>query len=103
MTITFKFQIHPKNNWILSINLIRYTLTCCEKNFLRVIAGDSLNTDIGPDSEAQISNLNDEVDEKGLDDQYHKDERSIDDQKPEKNKDNGKHENSKDSKANTSV
>lgn len=102
MTITFKFQIYPKNNWILSINHIRYTLTCCEKNFLRVIAGDSLNTDIGPDSEAQISNLNDEVDEKGLDDQYHKDERSIDDQKPEK-KDNGKHENSKDSKANTSV
>lgn len=73
-----------------------------------VIAGASHNTDIGPDSEAQISSPNDEVDEK-THEQYHPDERTIESQTANEKEAtsekqlNGKHENGKDHKTNTSV
>lgn len=60
-----------------------------------MIAGASHNTDIGPDSEAQIS-PNDEVDEK-THEHYQPEETH------EEKKENGKHENGKDLKTNTSV
>jgi hypothetical protein len=61
-------------------------------------AGASHNTDIGPDSEAQISPSNDEVDEK-THEHYHPDEHED-----KEKKENGKHEsNGKDLKTNTSV
>lgn len=65
-----------------------------------VIAGDSLNTDIGPDSEAQISSPNDEIDEKTSHEQYHPDH---DDNDQEHIQEKGKHENGKEVKTNTSV
>lgn len=76
-------------------------------NMWYVIAGASHNTDIGPDSEAQISNPNDEVDEK-THEQYHPDEHTIEGAADEKQTAgqkelNGKHENGKDHKTNTSV
>lgn len=76
--------------------------------YICVIAGASHNTDIGPDSEAQIQSPNDEVDEK-THEQYHPDERTIESsadekQAADKQKElNGKHENGKDHKTNTSV
>lgn len=74
-----------------------------EKNVINYFTGSSTNTDIGPDSEAQITPHHDDYDEKEYD--HDTEERHVDAQHTEKNEKNQQQQqrNGNEQKTNTPV